>query len=1263
MHEAGKPEGFVGKEMVFVKINMMKNWFLNYRFILLSFLLGLLAVFVNLGVTNLQDRRIPVRNVQEELWKTEAFAGKMADRLFQDITENGLEEFLLHHSDEFEHAFDKKGISLFYYFQDTLRYWNNNSVTANRLFSGSTFEQRLIRFPNSWQVSSVHDFGDHAIVALILVKKEYVFENAFLRNRFHPNFQSSTRAGISTRKEGKSDIFSKDGTYLFSLEKLKDEKQYWFPDGLVGLLSLFSFLFFLAFVLRWFRWFVLKTSVSRNLLVISVFGILILIRYLMLHYSFPGFLERLPLFDPYFYAKSFWFPSLGDFLLNALLLLFLAWLFYREFDHHSIFRLGMNVRICLFASMFFLSIYYLFFQYLLTGLVMNSSILIEVYNVFSLNPYTVVGYLGLSVLLGSLLLYADKFVSAYKGIFSFQSFLLTSTLSILIVFIPFMIVDKAVTLFQLVFMLIIVFVIAYFRFKRSRYSYANKLFLVFLMSLFTLFFLSVQSIRKEKDIRRVMAVNLANERDQIAEFLLEDIEIKLLSDPVLREMVGSNRYHDGDIYEYLTGEYFSRYFGKYDVQVATCGADYDLLLENTNELVDCYEFFQNMLDDHGVTIFPGSCYHYLDNKTGRISYLGVLTFSFPRNGDQKKLFISLDTKLLTEQLGYPELLLEGKFSRKTSQSNYSNAKYFRGKLISRSGEYPYALEYNEATEFSSDMLLKRMNGYSHLIYRVDEDNVIFISKKEISPIDIITSFSFLFIFYFLLFSIASAIRNYPYRLGFFVSNFKNRIRYAMLGVLLLSLIIVGVGTVIYNISQFRAKHYENISEKIQSVVVELEHKLYLENELNEELKDYITGLLIKFSNVFYTDINLFDTNGHLYASSRPEVFELGLTGTLMHPDAYREMLISKSAKYVHNEKIGELQFLSAYVPFSNANGDVLAYLNLPYFTRQDALREEIYALVVAVGNIYGLLILLTIFLALLVTNNITRPLRLIQDKIRMISLGARNEPLEYPGEDEIGELIRDYNRMVTELDKSAELLARSERESAWREMAKQIAHEIKNPLTPMKLSVQHLQKAWEDKAGNWEDLFHRTSRTLIEQIDNLSNIASEFSNFAKMPRASNERVPLIQKMKDIINLFTPVGNHEITWETGGVDEVYVYIDKEQLSRVFINLIKNALQSIPKSRTGKIHMDVRKTNKKVKVSISDNGIGITEEQQERMFQPNFTTKTSGMGLGLAIVKSILENANGSIRYDTEPGKGSVFQFELPLYQGKESFSEKADSVQP
>lgn len=1238
--------------MVSAKNNMMKNWFLNYRFILLSLLFGLLAVFVNLGVTDLQDRKIPVKKIQKELWQTEAFAEKMADQLFQSISESSLEEFLLHHSDEFEKIYDKKGISLFYYFQDTLRYWNNNSVTASRLLSDSAFAQRLIRFPNSWQVSTVYDYDDHAVVALILVKKEYIFENAFLKNRFHPNFQSSTRAEISIRETSNSDIFSKSGTYLFSLEKLKDEKQNWFPDGLAGLLFLFSFLFFLAFVLRWFRWFVLKTSVPRNLLVIAGFAILILIRYLMLHYSFPGLVERLPLFDPYFYAKSFWFPSLGDFLLNAFLLLFLAWLFYREFDHHSIFRLGMSHRICLFTSMFFLSIYYLFFHYLLTGLVMNSSILIEVYNVFSLNPYTVVGFLGLSLLLASLLLYADKFITTYKEIFSLRAFLVTSTLFILIVFIPFMIVDQAVTFFQLLCLLIIVYVMAYLRFKRNRYSYANKLFLVFLMSLFTLFFLSIQSIRKEKDIRRVMAVNLANERDQIAEFLLEDIEIKLLSDPVLMEMVGSQQYHDGDIYEYLTSKYFSRYFTKFDVQVATCGPDYDLLLENTNELVDCYEFFQDMLDDHGVTIFPGSCYHYLDNKTGRISYLGVLMFSFPQEGGQKKLFISLDTKLLTEQLGYPELLLEGKLSRKAPQSNYSNAKYFKGRLISRTGDYAYALEYNEESESISEMSLKRMNGYSHLIYRVDQDNVIFITKKEISPIDIITSFSFLFIFYFLLFSIASAIRNYPYRLGLFVSNFKNRIRYAMLGVLLLSLIIVGVGTVFYNISQFRAKHYENISEKIQSVLVELEHKLYLEKELNEGMKAYITGLLIKFSNVFYTDINLFDTSGHLYASSRPEVFELGLTGTLMHSDAYREMLISKSAKYVHNEKIGELQFLSAYVPFSNTDGEVLAYLNLPYFTRQDALREEIYALVVAVGNIYGLLILLTIFLALLVTNNITRPLRLIQDKIRMISLGARNEPLEYPGEDEIGELIRDYNRMVSELDSSAELLARSERESAWREMAKQIAHEIKNPLTPMKLSVQHLQKAWGDKAENWEELFQRTSRTLIEQIDNLSNIASEFSNFAKMPRASNERVPLIQKMKDMISLFTPVGNHEITWETGGVDEVYVYIDKEQLSRVFINLIKNALQSIPKSRKGKIHLEVKKSDEKVKVNISDNGIGITEEQQERMFQPNFTTKTSGMGLGLAIVKSILENANGSIRYDTEPGKGSIFQFELPLYQEKE-----------
>jgi nitrogen fixation/metabolism regulation signal transduction histidine kinase len=228
-------------------------------------------------------------------------------------------------------------------------------------------------------------------------------------------------------------------------------------------------------------------------------------------------------------------------------------------------------------------------------------------------------------------------------------------------------------------------------------------------------------------------------------------------------------------------------------------------------------------------------------------------------------------------------------------------------------------------------------------------------------------------------------------------------------------------------------------------------------------------------------------------------------------------------------------------------------------------------------------------------------------------------------------------------------LAKSERELAWREMAKQIAHEIKNPLTPMRLSIQHLQRSINDKKENWEEQFDRLSKMLIEQIDDLSAIATEFSNFAKMPAAQNEKLDLVKKLYDTCKLFENTENLSIRLDVNGLENLFVYADREQLSRVFINLLKNATQSIPDSRKGLLLVSLEMDNSLATIKFHDNGKGIPEEIRDKLFQPNFTTKSGGMGMGLAIVESILKNAGGKIYYETELNKGSVFIVELPIYQ--------------
>ncbi|MCB9013573.1 MAG: GHKL domain-containing protein [Bacteroidales bacterium] len=393
---------------------------------------------------------------------------------------------------------------------------------------------------------------------------------------------------------------------------------------------------------------------------------------------------------------------------------------------------------------------------------------------------------------------------------------------------------------------------------------------------------------------------------------------------------------------------------------------------------------------------------------------------------------------------------------------------------------------------------------------------------------------------------------------------------------------------------------------------------------------------------------MYDANGLLLGTSRPEIIQNNLVAARMNSEAYLEMIINSRSEYIHKENIGGLEYLSAYVPFVNSENKLLAYLNLPYFTRQDELTSEITNLVVAIINILVLMSLLSFTIAVFLSNKLTHPLRLLQESFARISLDSKNEKINYSARDEIGSLVSEYNKMVDQLALSAELLAKSERESAWREMAKQIAHEIKNPLTPMRLSIQHLQRSIHDKKENWEEQFDRLSKMLIEEIDGLSAIATEFSSFAKMPVAKNEIFDLVQKLKDSCRLFENTQNLKIEIDFNGIEKVNILADKEQIARVFMNLIKNGIQAMLDNKEGVLNVSLERKKNTAIIRFRDHGKGIPEDIRDKLFQPNFTTKSAGMGMGLAIVQSIVNNAGGKIYYETELNKGSVFIVELPVY---------------
>jgi two-component system, NtrC family, nitrogen regulation sensor histidine kinase NtrY len=337
--------------------------------------------------------------------------------------------------------------------------------------------------------------------------------------------------------------------------------------------------------------------------------------------------------------------------------------------------------------------------------------------------------------------------------------------------------------------------------------------------------------------------------------------------------------------------------------------------------------------------------------------------------------------------------------------------------------------------------------------------------------------------------------------------------------------------------------------------------------------------------------------------------------------------------------------LSSYIPFRNEEGVPVAFLNLPYFAKETELREEISSFLLTFLNILFMLTGLSAWLALVLSRRMTRPLLMIQEKMQSLSLGRPNEKIGYAHADEIGQLVRQYNQLIDQLEESAVMLARSERESAWSEMARQVAHEIKNPLTPMRLSVQYLQKSWNEGDPDIGDKINKTTQTMVEQIDALTEIASAFADFARMPVQKTENVSVTEVINQVIDLFSMNQNAEIVWLKPN-KELYVTVDRNSLLRVFNNLIKNALQALEGISQGKVEIEMTEDGNSVVVKISDNGKGMTVEQSQRVFTPYFTTKTSGTGIGLSIVNNIIRAMQGEISFETETGKGTTFTLRLP-----------------
>lgn len=466
------------------------------------------------------------------------------------------------------------------------------------------------------------------------------------------------------------------------------------------------------------------------------------------------------------------------------------------------------------------------------------------------------------------------------------------------------------------------------------------------------------------------------------------------------------------------------------------------------------------------------------------------------------------------------------------------------------------------------------------------------------------------------------------------------------------IIIIATSLLLLTISVFQYKSVAKEYNQRRIENMELYVKKYIDYMLstsaypltNDNIKLIFNDKIHEISDIQNAEIQIYSLDGNLIKSSK-ESFSVKETSPKISKFILRLVNASIEKRFVEVKTINGIKYRSAYSLLKNKKFKPIAILKLPNIADDGYYEKELNNFLIRLGQVYSLMIAIAFGLAYILSSFITKPIYDFAEKLRETSLNQKNEIIPYSTKiKEINMLLLAYNRMTEELERNAIVLAQNERDLAWREMAKQVAHEIKNPLTPMRLTIQSFQRKFNPEEPNIKQKLNDFSESLIQQVDTMSSVASAFSDFASMPVQHNETLNVVE----IVELTLDIFNEEYIVFESAAKEIISQIDRTQLIRIITNLVKNATQSIPDDQETKmILVTIKEISDQVVIAVKDNGTGINPKHIHTIFEPKFTTKNSGMGLGLGIIKNIIENYNGTITFETKYGRGTIFTVTLPI----------------
>jgi len=1125
--------------------------------------------------------------------------------------------------------FETSDFYVYKFKSDSLIYWNSNELPISKYVSIQFPANGLLHLQNGWYYCKMIEYKDEILCVAFEIKKEYSYENEFLVNHTNPELTPSD-FDISLDPAIGSPIKNLDKKFVFSAIPTKEAKSN--SQSPFTIISLIIGL--LVFIYGCYE------SCKNSLTKTSVF-ILSMLVFRMVLYQ----IDLTPIFNnPKFlsadlFAYNEWFPSFLDLCINII---------FSAFAVLSFVSLVYKLK---YKSLIWLQIPLLFVLWWLilktmNLVILNSTIPLNLENLFQLDEYSFL----------ILLLFGVVF-SVYQNLFQWlvvaikeQALKVGVFVSFFIVFGLFFAIYRVRLNDENVFPLIIPFLLLFANlFFQNKQKFGQKLgFQLLILGLFSASFVSDlnhHNSNKDKETRILYGNQLAVEQDINLELEFGKIQTKLIVDPLIQSTIRTSQPNlsISDFGDILEKRHFKGLWEGYEMGFNLFDSAAVSLL--TRE-IQALEPILKIIERNGeVSQINPSIYFIRDASSG-YNYIIRLEVNFA--GKKAELFITLKSKRIPEEIGFPRLLLSEKSKVLTSLEKYSIAKYTSGKLIKHYGDYNFPTFLRAFPTPSTNSAFFDFDSYNHYFFKKNNKTVIILSSQNKTWLELVTSFSYVFSFWGLLFLFSSLllgskfIANNSFTLAF-------KIQFVLVMLVVLALLLFGTGSGIFVGQQYQTFTDRIINEKLHSVEEELRGKVANYKGLDtEENGNYLESVLMKLSKVFVTDLNIYDPNGYLIASSRPKIFNIGLLAEQINPKALEELKLNNKSFFSNREEIGKLSYISSYLPFYNGEGKMLGYINLQHFGQQRDFENQIQQFIVAIINVFILLLAISIIFSLLISNWLTAPLRLLSQKVATLKFGVENQKIAYDGNDEIGTIVKAYNLKLEDLEAAALQLAKSERESAWREMAKQVAHEINNPLTPMKLGIQHLLRSYDPTSADSKERLESVLNSVIEQIDGLTRIANEFSNFAKMPDPQKVEIDLLGIIRNSATLFEMEEN--CTIEIHSEDRLLLLkIDKDQWIQVFNNLIKNAIQSLNERKEGKVKITIEKDNleNEVRIQISDNGKGIPTQQLDKIFIPHFTTKSTGSGIGLSVVKQIVENHGGKISFESIENEGTTFTIVLNL----------------